>query len=151
MSPVNKLFFTTAFFLSGALVACGQGPSESRVCYGDQCVKVKVADEDHERRTGLQDVKELADDEGMLFVFSQSAPYAFWMKDTFIALDIVWINYKQEIVHIEENVPPCREDPCPNYAPEGPALYVLEVNAGKAKEMDLRQGTRLNFKLSTSQ
>lgn len=130
------------------LTACSRKPADNLVCHGDDCIKVRIADDELERRTGLQNVKELADDEGMFFVFFRNAPYAFWMKGTLIPLDIIWINSDQEVVHIEKSVPPCAEDPCPTYAPEGPARYVLEINAGKAEKMDLRRGAHLEFRLN---
>ncbi len=75
----------------------------------------------------------------MLFVFPRPERYSFWMKNTLIPLDIIWLNSDRSVVHLETNVPACVHDPCPNYAPVQPALYVLEVNAGSAQQFGIKK------------
>jgi uncharacterized membrane protein (UPF0127 family) len=89
----------------------------------------------------------LGADQGMLFVFAQSAPHRFWMKNTLIALDMIWLDYARRVVHIAHNVPPCKIDPCPSYGPQHPAIYVLELNAGQAQRIGLAVGSQLVFRL----
>lgn len=83
----------------------------------------------------------------MLFILPERQRHSFWMKDTKIPLDIIWLDFVRRVVHVEDHVPPCQEDPCPTYTPDSSALYVLEVNAGHAKRMGLQKGDRLDFHL----
>jgi len=69
------------------------------------------------------------------------------MKNTKIALDILWLGPDKRIVYIEENVPGCRQDPCPEYKPNREALYVLELPAGTVKREKLAKGMNLRFDL----
>ena len=77
---------------------------------------------------------QMAPNEGMVFVFDATGHYPFWMKNTLIPLDIVWVDQQFRVVHVAASVPPCRADPCPTYppppSPKGDALYVVEVVSG---------------------
>ena len=84
----------------------------------------------------------LDENEGMLFVFDREEKHSFWMKNTLIFLDIVWMNSAGEIVEISENTPPCVADSCPSYVPEEPAKYVLEISAGQTQKTSVRIGNR---------
>ena len=94
---------------------------------------------------GLQARQHLGKDRGMLFVFQESKKHSFWMKDTFIALDIVWIDGEKRIVTIMPNILPCKTEKCPVYTPSKNALYVLEVNAGVTIELGLNVGDHAVF------
>ena len=124
-------------------------PPENQVCFRNNCVDVEVVREKEETRRGLQFRRSLAAQSGMLFIFPENRRHAFWMKDTLIPLDMIWLDQDQRIVHIERQVPPCAVDPCAVYVPEQNALYVLEINAGHAGDMGLRVGEQMRF-LSTS-
>jgi len=67
------------------------------------------------------------------------------MKNTLIPLDIIWMDKDMKVIHIEENVQPCKNDPCPSYASSIPARYVLELNAGLSAEIGLRVGDQFSF------
>ena len=67
---------------------------------------------------------------GMIFRFDRAAPHSFWMKNCLVPLDIAWLDDAMTIVHLAESVPPCREEPCPGYAPVGRARYVIELASG---------------------
>ena len=69
-----------------------------------KCINVEVVQKEEELHRGLQFRKSLDLDGGMLFIFQKSGPYAFWMKDTLIPLDIIWMDDARRIVHIEHNV-----------------------------------------------
>ena len=130
-------------------LGCRAGQDSNRVCLGERCFNVELAETVAERTQGLKYRKSLPEDRGMLFIFTESARYSFWMKDTLIPLDIIWLDYNKRIVHIEYNVPPCNNQPtCRSYAPDKNALYVLEINAGKAKELGMSEGMQLNFQLN---
>ena len=92
------------------------------------------------RSRGLQDRTSLPSDQGMLFVFPTEDIFNFWMKDTFIALDMIWISEAHAIVDIKTDVQPCTQEPCPIYVPSGKAKYVLEVNANFAQTHGLKVG-----------
>ena len=70
----------------------------------------------------------------MLFIFDEQSPKTFWMKNTKIPLDMVFLDSNWTVVEIKRDVPPCFEDPCERYT-SLPAQYVLEVNAGAAREI----------------
>jgi hypothetical protein len=112
-------------------------------------ILAELADTPQKRARGLTFQERLADDRGMLFVFEKAARWSFWMKDTKVPLDILWLGPDKRIVHIEEHIPGCTQDPCPQYTPDKEALYVLEVPAGSVKREKLTPGMRLEFKLPT--
>ena len=101
-----------------------------QVCIHDACYTVELARTPDARARGLMHRTALAPDAGMLFCYPAAAYPAFWMKNTLIPLDIIWISNELKIVHIAHRVPPCRGQPCPRYRPRAPARYVLEINAG---------------------
>jgi hypothetical protein len=91
---------------------------------------VEIAKTENERQHGLMNRRDLPENNGMLFVFQQPDIKTFWMKNTLIPLDMIFIADNHKIIHIEKNVPPCQSDPCPVYSSGKPVLYVLEVNGG---------------------
>lgn len=116
----------------------------SRVCFGEKCVKVEIADEYDERQKGLMFREELDEGSGMLFIFESSGEYDFWMKNTLIPLDIIWISENYKIVDIQKAVP-CIESFCQSYIPNGNARYVLEVNSGFTEKNGIGIGEEVNF------
>ena len=121
--------------------------SEPRVILPDGApIQVELAIDEATRTQGLMYRDRLAQDRGMLFFFPQSGEYPFWMKNTLIPLDMVWIDDHRRIAHIASNVPPCTADPCPNYPPNAAARYVLEFAAGVAAKHHLRNGQVLRYK-----
>lgn len=95
------------------------------------------------REHGLIMRTSLAADRGMLFVFPDTAPRGFWMKNTLIPLDILYFDAERRLVSAQLDVPPCKADPCPIYPSTGPARYVLELSAGTAKRIGVRAGDTL--------
>ena len=79
----------------------------------------------------------------MLFVFGGPGKYSFWMKNTLISLDIIWMDGDGKIVDIKEGAMPCGKNYCESYTPKAPAKYVLEINAGMAKETGMKIGDKL--------
>jgi uncharacterized protein len=125
---------------------CAYADSPSQVCFKDRCITVEVADTDAARLRGLQGRVGMAPESGMLFVFPKEDVYNFWMKDTLIALDMIWIDRNLQVIDVKTDVPPCRENPCPIYNPAGMALYVLEINGGGAKYYGIHAGDKAVFK-----
>jgi uncharacterized membrane protein (UPF0127 family) len=119
---------------------------EPRVILPDgAAIQVELAIDEATRTQGLMYRDRLAADRGMLFFFPQSGEYPFWMKNTLIPLDMIWIDDRRRIVHVASNVPPCTADPCPNYPPNAAAKYVLELAAGVAAKHHLRNGQVLRY------
>jgi uncharacterized protein len=105
-------------------------------------VNVEIADTAKERAQGLMFRENLGESEGMLFVFEGENYHSFWMKNTLIPLEMIFINENLEIVDIKHAVP-CKIDPCANYRPAEPAGYVLEVNEGFSAENGISIGDRV--------
>ena len=97
---------------------------------------VELADTADKRNLGLMFRDSMPDDHGMLFVFPGETRRSFWMKNTRIPLDIFYFDSNLALVSVAENTPPCRVSKCPTYPSDGPAKYVLELNAGKAAELE---------------
>ena len=108
-------------------------------------VNVDLAIDAETRAQGLMYRDRLAEDAGMLFFFPQSEVQSFWMKNTVIPLDIIWIDEARKIVHVKQDVPPCRFDPCPSYDPGVPARYVLELGGGVARKHRVVEGETVRF------
>ena len=107
----------------------------------------EVADTPENREIGLMFRKELPKDYGMLFVFPQEQALQFWMKNTLVDLDMVWISADKKITGIHRDVPKSRAD-TPDEAVArrmGAGKYVLELPAGAALRHRLQVGDRLQF------
>lgn len=103
---------------------------------GNKEYKVKQAKTDEEKEKGLSGVAELPENEGMLFYYDKPQKVSFWMKDTLIPLDIIFINGDEEVINVQEGQP---NDDTPIV--EWDVQYVLEVNAGSG----ISQGDILEF------
>ncbi len=108
-------------------------------------IHLELALTDQEKALGLMYRDSLPANAGMLFVFDADASLAFWMKNTFIPLDLVWLDKEGRVVDVRANVQPCRADPCPTYEPARSARTVLEVNAGFAAAHWVKPGAVLRF------
>jgi YVTN family beta-propeller protein len=106
-------------------------------------VFAEVPDDSEESMRGLMFRIHLPWNAGMLFPYSDEEPRTFWMKNTLIPLDMIFIDSSSKIVEIKENVPPCEQEECPTYPSVEPAQYVLEVNAGFVQEKGVKVGDRL--------
>ncbi|HEY1880397.1 MAG TPA: DUF192 domain-containing protein [Caulobacteraceae bacterium] len=107
---------------------------------GDFHFQVEVADTVASRERGLMFRKSLAGDRGMLFDFKTSQAVAFWMKNTLIPLDMLFIGADGQIVSIARNAQPMDETPVPSGAP---VMAVLELRGGRAAEMGAEPGDRV--------
>jgi uncharacterized membrane protein (UPF0127 family) len=94
---------------------------------------------------GVKDT--MAENEGMLFVFTKEKQHSFWMYGMKFPIDIIWLDGNRTVVHIEHSLEPCGAT-CETYTPAASSLYVLETVAGFAKEHDVKRGTQLEFELS---
>ena len=112
-------------------------------------ITAEIADTPAKRSQGLMFRKSMPPDHGMLFIFRELDHWTFWMKNTKMPLDIIWLDMEGKVVHIESNVPICTrtDEGCPRYHTLKEALYVLELGAGLAKHYDLTLGSQLKIKL----
>lgn len=94
---------------------------------------------------GLMFRESLAPASGMVFLFDDLAPRAFWMKNCHFPLDMVFTRKDGTVVDVLENVPPCETDPCPSYPSKGPADTVVELTAGEARRNGVVPGARLRY------
>lgn len=125
-----------------------QSAPVSRVIFPDNfAISVEIAADDPTREQGLMFRDHLADDKGMIFLFAKKDVYPFWMKNTLIPLDMVWIDEAKKVVTIARDVPPCKADPCPSYPANGPApaRYVLETAAGVTAKHHLEVGNTVRM------
>ena len=145
MKPLARL--TALFFALAVTAACATNPDDGRwVELKGRRFIVEVADDGAERARGLMFRDEMAAYHGMVFIHDTEEPQAYWMKNTHIPLDIFYFDSKRKLVSVSKRVPPCTlGDQCPPFASTGPALYVLELNAGLADELGVAAGDELVF------
>ena len=123
----------------------------NRVCFKQICFEVELARTESQKEKGLQQRKSLDKNKGMLFIFYRSVQASFWMKDTFIPLDMLWMDEQRKIVHIAASVSPCLKDPCPIYKPSRDAAYVLEINAGLVEKYHIHVGDQAKIMVAREQ
>ncbi|MDQ7916053.1 DUF192 domain-containing protein [Mesonia sp. MT50] len=108
-------------------------------------LEIETAVSSYEQQTGLMYRKTMQEDRGMLFIYEEERPRPnFYMKNTHIALDLVYINKNNKVVDIQRDAKPFDETPIPSQAP---AKYVLEINGGLAKHWNIREGDSVIFYL----
>jgi hypothetical protein len=110
--------------------------------------EVELATTDQQRKVGLMNRKSLEDNKGMLFAFANKGFINFWMKNTLIPLDIIFMDEKGYIKHIARNAQPCkalRDADCPLYNSQFQVQYVLEVKGGKTDQLGIKEGDRATW------
>jgi uncharacterized membrane protein (UPF0127 family) len=104
--------------------------------------RVEIAADDASRGRGLMFRRHLDADAGMLFVFDAEEPLSFWMRNTYLPLDMIFITADMRVLGVVENAEPLTDDP---REVEGSSKYVLEVNAGTARRYGIGPGTPVRF------
>ncbi len=107
-------------------------------------IKAEVTSTEEQITQGLMFRQSLADNEGMLFVYPDSAVRNFWMKNTLIPLDMIFIAENETIAKIHHAVP-CTSDPCQLYSSEEPVKYVLEVNGNLTNYYGIKEGSKVEI------
>lgn len=139
-------------FLSLALLlaACNDYQTATLTLPDGSLIKARIADTPEKTERGLMFVTDMPQDEGMLFVFDNEQDQLFWMKNTLIDLDIIFIAPDQIVTGLHERVPHTY-----TYTPDyevptagGRGQYVLELNAGVAEKTGIKPGSRLQFTLN---
>ncbi len=115
-----------------------KGSSDSLIASFD----IEIAKTEYETQTGLMYRDSMRENRGMLFVFDDASPRYFYMKNTRLPLDIIYVSEDKKIVSFYENAEPFNETSLPS---EAPAKYVLEINGGLIDKLGIRVGDRLNY------
>lgn len=119
-------------------------PLEIVTASGSHKFSVEVMRDDSQRARGLMYRRFMPEDRGMLFDFKREEPVSMWMKNTYLPLDMVFIDRTGRVVNIAENTEPLSERIIPSGAP---VTAVLELNAGTARRIGLKAGDRLRHPL----
>lgn len=134
-----------ALFIALFCTACmAQGP---HVKLKGETFSVEVADTPDKQQLGLMFRDSLPEDHGMLFIFPNERMRSFWMRNTRIPLDIIYFDADYRVVSIAKGAKPCRTTRCPGYPSDGPAKYVLELNAGLANQLGIQEGDLMEVRL----
>ncbi|MFA5248613.1 MAG: DUF192 domain-containing protein [Patescibacteria group bacterium] len=139
-----------AIFLALAVVLFFKTPEEQNMqvffSKSQAVFDVEIASTPMEQMRGLMWRQSLSENSGMLFVFSRSEIQSFWMKNTLIPLDLVFIGDNGKVVDIKNDFLPCEKDPCDVYSSISPAKYVLEINSGQASKRKIEIGEVMTIK-----
>ncbi|MDD5282248.1 MAG: DUF192 domain-containing protein [Candidatus Omnitrophica bacterium] len=106
---------------------------------------VEVAATKQQQEKGLMFVRSLPTNSGMLFVYADETPRSFYMKNTYIPLDLIWMDREKKVVFIKKDAKPATLDGYETICPQEEAMYVLELNAGSSDRIGLRIGDKLQF------
>ena len=117
-------------------------PGRVQLAIGGARLWVEVAGDEAARSQGLMFRRQMPEDEGMLFVFEYPQPLSFWMKNTYLPLDIAFVARDGSILNILRMKP---LDEGPRYLSQGQALYAIEVNAGWFKDHGVKAGDKVRF------
>lgn len=105
--------------------------------------RLEIARTPEQQAQGLMFRESLPPRFGMLFPFPEGGVHGFWMKNTMVALDMIWMDAGGRVLFISADTPPCRADPCPSYGPDAPAASVLEIAGGLAAKEKIAVGSVL--------
>lgn len=101
---------------------------------------IEIADDSYQRAQGLMFRKSMPDTHGMLFTFERAEEQSFWMRNTYIPLDILYINERLEVVSIQKNCATLSDKPLPSGKP---VQYVVEINAGLSDKLGIKPGSKI--------
>ena len=124
--------------------ACTSNLETTTVKMGGVAITAEIADSNTERAVGLMNRSSLPEGTGMIFVWSDESYRSFWMKNTLIPLDIIFIDANGTIVDMT-TMQPCKSLFCDSYRSKAPAQYVLEVNAGFAEKRGVKIGDKVEI------
>lgn len=103
---------------------------------------IEIADNDFERETGLMYRNSMENKQGMLFIFEKEKTLSFYMKNTQISLDILFISAANEIIDIHKNTPPLSRE---SITSKAPAKYVFEINGGTSERLGITEGMIIDY------
>ena len=141
-----RLWAALSLVILVTLAACdaaggdGLEPLQIVTAAGTHDFQVEIARDDASRARGLMDRRFMPADHGMLFEFDREAPQAFWMKDTYVPLDMIFISRAGIVTKIVANAEPLSERAIPSGPP---CMAVLELNGGAAANIGLKVGDKV--------
>jgi uncharacterized protein len=140
----RRFLFLTLFAVLLQVNACEAQPQATIATKGGRelTFQVEVADTPAKRELGLQYRRDLAVDRGMIFLFPAESEHSFWMKNTPIPLDMIFINKDLKIVGIVEQAVPFSTD---SRSVPGASQFVLEINGGLSKRYGIKAGDSVRF------
>lgn len=138
-----RLFVVLVVLLSGVFAFAMQKTHERTLSINNHQVVIEIADTPAKRQLGLGNRDSLEANHGMLFVFDQPDEACFWMKDMHFNLDILWFDANKHLIYQKPNLSP---DTYPNtFCPPTKADYVLEINAGEAAKLNIKNQDSFNL------
>ncbi len=156
-----KLYFTLLLCFSIACTSCKEAPKKTiktaPITFKKEgtlniykaetdaiisVLDIEIAETDYETQTGLMYRDSMKENQGMLFIFPDTRMHSFYMKNTKIALDIIYIDENLKIASFQENAIPLDETGLPSVVP---VKYVLEINAGLAEKWQLEIGDSIKY------
>ena len=145
---MKKIF---VMFLLIFFVSCTNDFHQIYIDNGKKLIKIniEIADDNEERVKGLMFREKLDENFGMLFIFDNEEYQTFWMKNTLIPLDMIFIDKNFKIIDIKDAVP-CKEEPCALYKSSKPAKYVLEVNGNFTMKNNIKMGDKIIMNKNSS-
>ncbi len=126
--------------VGAAFAGCSERIVDLRGPGGESRFAVEIADTPESRARGLMERTDLAEGQGMLFVFDPPREVSFWMKNTPLPLDLIYIDRSGVVVRVAENATPYSEDRLPSGAP---VRAVLEINGGLAARFGIAAGSEV--------
>ncbi|MEO6951999.1 MAG: DUF192 domain-containing protein [Polyangia bacterium] len=149
MSVRPGLLFLASQFLAACTAAPRSATQSSRAditfllsSHAEVHVAVELALDEPSRARGLMDRRALAPGTGMVFVFPEISPHKFWMHNTYIPLDMIFVGADRRVVYVEDRAEPLTETP---RGPDAPTQFVVEVPGGWAKSHGIEPGTSVRF------
>ena len=126
-------------------------PISAQAIIAGHTIGLEVAKTPQQQAIGLMYRTSLADNRGMLFPFNPPQPVSFWMENTLIPLDMIFLQHGV-VKAIDPQVPPCTTNPCPTYGPKVPVDQVIELRGGRAAQLGLKVGdqVKIDFLNSTN-
>jgi len=114
---------------------------------GGHMIRAESAVDTRDMMRGLMFRNSLAPDHGMLFVHPVSGHYSYWMYQTYIPLDMIWMDENHRIVEIVESAPPCKTaaSKCAHFGGNQTARFVLELNGGESRKFGIELGQRVEW------
>jgi len=140
--------FVACIAWTSSLMAAGTEPLKIETAKGSYTFQVEIADNDKTRAKGLMHRRQMANAHGMLFDFRKSAEVSFWMRNTHISLDMIFIRADGVVHTIATDTVPLSEKLVPS---RGAVRFVLELNAGMSRSIGLKPGDRVVHRRMSSQ
>ncbi|MDD5116023.1 MAG: DUF192 domain-containing protein [Candidatus Omnitrophica bacterium] len=144
MYPLFVLVLLSAVFSLFLPAGCCAGGKKA-VDFRGNTFFVEIAETKQDQERGLMFIKNLPADSGMLFVYEDEARRSFYMKNTYVPLDIIWMDREKRVVFIKKDARPGDAQVYETIHPQEEAMYVLELNSGSAEKIGLRPGDILQF------